>query len=178
MQSVKERMKALFAEIEAQYDFSQFTMEGFRRWLEQRRGRKIICMPWDMPPCMSGAWLTSNKVDFIFYEQSTALIHQVHIQLHEIAHMLCGHPTVKIGVRQTNMLFRQIVAQSTNQESHSLLLRSTHSDEIELEAETLASFIQENVLRHKRLQELSKSIPAPDLAADFGTYLAKMENYG
>jgi hypothetical protein len=51
MQSVKEIMKALFSEIETQYDFSQFTMEGFRRWLEQRRGRKIICMPWDMPPC-------------------------------------------------------------------------------------------------------------------------------
>ena len=49
--AVKKRMQALLAGLE--YDFSQFTLEGFARWLEQRRGRRILFAPWSMPPTLS-----------------------------------------------------------------------------------------------------------------------------
>jgi len=177
VQSVKERMRGILAKLEAEYDFDQFTMESFRSWLEQQRGKEITFVPWTMPPGMSGAWLTSAQADFVFYEQDTAPIHQIHIQLHEIAHMLCEHPTVKVGTQEVSLLFRQMVDRCVKQETQSLLLRSAHSGEAEIEAETLASLIQETVLKHERLQELSQATPAPDLAADFGAYLEKMDGY-
>jgi len=177
MQSVRERMQNILVKVEAEYDFGQFTMENFHSWLEQQRDKKITLVPWTMPPGMSGAWLTSDQADFIFYEQNTAPIHQIHIQLHEIAHMLCDHPTVKVGAQEMSLLFRQMVDHCVNQEGQSLLFRSAHSGDAEIEAETLASLIQENVLKHKRLQELSRSTPPPDVATDFGTYVERMNDH-
>ncbi len=45
--NLKTRMRELLNEID--YDFTDFTIEGFARWLEARRGRKIVFLPWTMP---------------------------------------------------------------------------------------------------------------------------------
>jgi hypothetical protein len=36
-------------------------------------------------------WLATEKADHVFYARSTTRIHQQHIVLHEIGHMLCDH---------------------------------------------------------------------------------------
>jgi len=161
-------MRALLAEID--YGFSQFTMEGFTCWLERRRGRKILFVPRPMPPTLFGAWLASDDCDYIFYEADTLSLHQVHIQLHEIAHILCGHPAIEIGPQQLQILLRRADTDPTLYTS--LLLRSVRSDQAELEAETLTALIQEQVLRHARLRELTTVVSSD---VDIAAYLRAME---
>jgi hypothetical protein len=165
-------MQALLAEID--YDFSRFEMEGFARWLERRRGRRVLFVPWRMPASVSGIWLADPDFEFVFYEQHTPPLHQSHIQLHEMAHMLCGHSTLEIGPQQVHVLLRQTAADPAFLQ---LLLCSPHSREVDLEAEMLASLIQERVLHHHRLRELTRAVPsdAADLMAYLGSYLEGVE---
>ncbi|MFF5229112.1 hypothetical protein [Dactylosporangium sp. NPDC000521] len=38
-----------------------------------------------------GLWLSTDKADHVFYAASTGWLHQQHIILHEIGHILCDH---------------------------------------------------------------------------------------
>jgi len=171
-------MRTLLTELD--YDFSRFTMEGFTRWLEERRGRRIFFVPRTMPPTLFGAWLAGPDDDYIFYEANTLAIHQAHIQLHEIAHILCDHPAAQIGPQEVQILLRQAnidptlyqFFRSSAKRIETLLLRSTHSDEAEQEAETLTALIQEQVLRHVRLRELTRVISSDE---DLAAYIRAME---
>lgn len=168
-------MQAVLAEIAHSYDFTQFTIEGFRRWVERRRGQRIVCVPWSLPPPLFGAWLTSEAYDYVFFEENTFVVHQAHIQLHEMAHMLCGHPALEIDPEKASILLNDAHAGSTA--CKSLLLRAAFSStEIELEAETLTALIQERVLHYARLRELRATMPADsDFAAYFSEYLRRVE---
>lgn len=165
------------------YDFRDFTLEGFAEWLAQQRGRKIAFVPRAMPPKVFGACVKGNGVDasvlkrieasaiifgaeakgsdtdVIFYEIDTPVVHRAHIQLHELSHLICGHPTVEIGSQQIQALLRS-VGPMAPADLEFLLLRSIHSDEAEEEAETLTNLIQDRVLRHAKLEELYKAISA------------------
>ena len=71
--SVKGRMRVLLAELD--YDFSQFTLEGFARWLEARRGRRIAFVPYRMEtPGLSGAWLADDDCDYCRYRDAVAAV--------------------------------------------------------------------------------------------------------
>ena len=167
--STKARMKALLTELD--YDFSRFTLDGFARWLAKRRGRPIVFVPWEMPPNLSGAWVASDGQDYIFFDQDTQPIHQTHIKLHEMAHILCDHPTVRVEPEQA--LFHPTVADSSVSKA---LLRSTHSDQEEQEAETLATLIQEQILRHAaRQREMDGVSWDRDFAKSFSSYLGTVE---
>lgn len=170
--STKDRMRIRLAEID--YDFSRFTMEKFVCWLEAQRGRKILFVPRPMPPTLFGAWLAGDDRDYIFYEANTLPIHQAHIQLHELAHILCGHLTEEVDSQQVQILLRQVdpPAGRAPRVYETLLLRSTYSDEAELEAETLTALIQEQVLRHSALENLTIVISSEEEIAE---YLRAME---
>jgi hypothetical protein len=149
-----QRVKALLDELD--YDFSSFTLEGFADWLAQRRRRQIVFVPKSMPASISGAWVKGHDKDYIFYEMDTPIVHQAHIQLHEMAHMLCGHPTVEVGPQQTQALLRH-TGRIDSQALEHLLQRSVHSGQAEEEAESLTLFVQERVFAHKRAEELYKT---------------------
>jgi hypothetical protein len=170
MNNTRKKMQALLAKIEATYDFDQFTMEGFIHWLEQQRGREIVPIPYPIPtPTASGAWLAGEERDFVFYDEDTLPIHQIHIQLHEMAHMLCGHPTLKVGSEGFSVLYREMAGAEKlpGQEIGSLFTRFAHPEEAEREAEALASLIQKLVLRHGRMRELLSVPSSHQTVADF-----------
>jgi hypothetical protein len=144
--SVRQRMQTLLAEID--YDFSAFSPQGFARWLERRRGRPIELIPWRIRSAASGAWLADEERDYVFYESEAPLFYQEHVQLHEMAHMLCGHSTATVCFRR-----RQPSCQIKAQLALTPLPRSHRFDESELEAETLADLIQEQILRHAAVQK-------------------------
>ncbi|GAB4528374.1 MAG: hypothetical protein OHK0046_47190 [Anaerolineae bacterium] len=54
--------------------------------------RPILCVLFSFSPGISGAWIRGQFKDFIFFHVDTHPIHQTHIKLHEIAHMLLKHP--------------------------------------------------------------------------------------
>ena len=166
--SVQERMQTLLEE-EIDYDFSQFTMEGFVNWLEERRGRKIECIPYQITsPFLSAAWVASDEQDYVFYLKDAPPVLQIHSQLHEFAHMLCGH-TAKSRVAKLEKLLENAM-QRMHSEKVSVLLRSNYADEVEVEAEVLASLIQERIMHHSRLKELTM---ADSLESDFAEQMAR-----
>lgn len=66
--------------------------------LGEARGKPIVVNPTEMPvdaasgESTGGVWLSSRAVDMIFVEQHTSPIHQAHIVLHEIGHIVANHP--------------------------------------------------------------------------------------
>jgi len=164
--STKTRMKALLTELD--YDFSRFTLDGFARWLAKRRGQPIVFVPWEMPPSLFGAWIASDGRDYIFFDRDTQPIHQTHIKLHEMAHILCDHPTARVESEQALLVADPTVSKA--------LLRSTHSDQEEQEAETLATLIQEQILRHAaRQRDIDGVSWDRDFAKSFSSYLGTVE---
>ena len=166
MQSAaKKRLTALG------YDFRAFTMESFIGWLEAQKGRQIIPIPWKMPLGMFGAWISDGELPFeyIFYRHDVPHIHQIHIQLHEMAHFLCDHPTIKIDA---STIKASLIGNIDTSFLKSALLRSEseldlHRAEFETEAETLANLIQERVIYYSRLEELTRSISSDQKMAQF-----------
>ncbi|WP_394613206.1 hypothetical protein JNUCC0626_25050 [Lentzea sp. JNUCC 0626] len=56
------------------------------------RGRPIVLTPLPMTllgPC--GLWLAGERADIVCYEQRTSALHQEHIILHELGHILHEH---------------------------------------------------------------------------------------
>jgi len=113
-------------------------------------------VPWSMPATIFGAWMESDDVDYIFYHADAIPLHKAHTQLHELAHILCGHKTLPIT---TELLFNVLMG---NISTAKLLLRSTKSDQAEQEAELLTSLIQEQLYRCVRFNELTKAVTADE----------------
>ncbi|MER7406717.1 hypothetical protein ABT373_30670 [Streptomyces sp. NPDC000070] len=72
----------------------------------------------------SGMWVATAQADYVLYEEQTSPMHQRHIILHEIGHMVCGHPSAA-----------------------GIALRMRYSDRQEQEAELMASLIMETAAR-------------------------------
>ena len=136
-----------------QYDFRSFTIDDFIAWIEKDRGRRILMIPWKMPASQFGAWMTDGEqpTEYIFYRNDVPKIHQVHIQLHELAHLLLGHPTLEIT---SNMLGKSWKGTEELPFPSLTRLRSDEKSQIEAEAELLAGMIQEQVIRQSELRRL------------------------
>jgi len=151
---------------ELNYDFRAFTIENFISWIERAKHRKIVLIPWVMPSGMFGAWMSDGDEprEYIFYRDNVPSIHKIHIQLHELAHYLCGHPTKSI-TRKTLQESRDGTRVLPFDEL--VKLRSPELSAYEFEAETLASIIQEQVIRHSQLQELTRGTSSDENIAKY-----------
>lgn len=152
--------------VELHYDFRSFTIGHFIHWIGGLKERHIISIPWKMPPGMFGAWFSDDveSNEYIFYRINALPILQVHIQLHEVAHFLFGHPTVHIN--------REKIAASIRNKTplpftELVLCRSTKKSAIETESEILASMIQEQAIRHSHLDQLTSGISSDENIARY-----------
>lgn len=137
------------------FDFQTFTIENFIHFVSEAKGREIITIPWDTPVALFGAWMSDGEEpkEYILFRRNAPLIHQIHIQLHEISHFLLGHPTLKI----TRKLIAEVVANKASFPFEEVArLRSTEKDVLEEEAETLADLIQKRVIQHSQLEQLTR----------------------
>jgi len=56
------------------------------------RRRPINLLPMSFPDgALCGLWIASDAADYLVYEQATSAVHQEHIVLHELGHLLCDH---------------------------------------------------------------------------------------
>ncbi len=151
---------------ELQYDFRGFSIEEFVNRIGGIKGRQIYRIPWDMPAATFGAWLSDEDEprEYIFYRKDVPPVHQIHIQLHELAHFLLGHPTLKINRER---IASSLKGQETLPFTEYVLSRSTKKSEYEAEAETLASLIQEQAIRNSRLDQLTRDISSDEKLARF-----------
>ncbi|MFG3289785.1 hypothetical protein ACGF3G_13410 [Streptomyces sp. NPDC048179] len=87
-------------------------------------------------PC--GVWIATERADHIFHEAATSPLHQNHIILHEIGHMLLGHTSILDGVQSAGGgLFADIDPATVV----SLLTRASYGTEDERDAERFAGLI-------------------------------------
>ena len=90
------------------FDFRNFTMTNFVSWLEAQKGRRIFFLSGPMPVNMYGAWFSDSEFphEYFFFDHSVSTLHQVHIQLHELSHYICGHKTLQItGAKLKSLIF-------------------------------------------------------------------------
>ena len=118
-----------------------FTLDRFCELIARRRGRALYLHPLPIRdlggdlPC--GAWLGTDAADHVFFAASTSRLHQQHIVLHEIAHMLCGHASR--GDVPTELLMPDLDPAMIRM----ALRRGGYSDRQEQEAEMVACLIAE-----------------------------------
>jgi hypothetical protein len=73
------------------YNFQEFELESLVRRIEERRQRGIIRIPFPFQPGLTGLWVPETDADYIIYAQHTHPLHQTHIILRELAHIVLGH---------------------------------------------------------------------------------------
>ncbi|RJQ77995.1 hypothetical protein D5S17_13790 [Pseudonocardiaceae bacterium YIM PH 21723] len=119
-----------------------FSAQAVCRHFEERRGRKLYLHPLKElsgdAPC--GMWLATDKADHIFFEERTSPLHQEHIILHEIGHMLCEHTMADVSLADYS-------GNVDPQTVTTLLGRTSYSTDQEIEAEFVATTIAEYAKR-------------------------------
>lgn len=116
-----------------------FAVEDFCTMLAADRDRPLRLLPLPSTedgPC--GLWLSTGEVDYVFHQVATSQLHQEHIILHEVAHMIFDHTALRAsaeGIRD-----RLLPALDPGMVA-AVLARSSYTSEQELEAETLADLI-------------------------------------
>jgi hypothetical protein len=137
--------------IEEQIGFADFNMERFRDWVADLNRRPILFQPLAMHPSYSGAWVRTTTVDIIYFEERTSPLHQAHIQLHELCHILLLHNTFTVYSAGELDLVQTVLMHGADvsflEGSLPLRLRSVRSSAEEREAEGLASVLHQRVLR-------------------------------
>jgi hypothetical protein len=89
-------------------------------------------------PC--GVWLALSTEDLILFEQETSRLHQQHIILHEVGHLLCEHQGELLSAAEELQLL--LPSLDPGMVRH-VLHRNVYSTEEEREAELLAAMIVE-----------------------------------
>jgi hypothetical protein len=71
-----------------------FTMDGLARALSEREGKPVKLVGEQLGGTAPCGWLVRTKeVDYVCYPTNTSYLHQLHIVLHEIGHLVLRHPT-------------------------------------------------------------------------------------
>lgn len=119
-----------------------FDVHSFCDLLAARRNRAILLYPMTMDDGPCGLWVAGPSLDVIFYEQRTSSLHQEHIILHEVCHLLCEHHPVRLPDGDISQLLCPHLDATL---VHHVLQRSSYSTGEECEAELLASLILDRV---------------------------------
>ncbi len=136
-----------------------FDLQRFCESIAAMRGRLIVLAPLPLSvvgPC--GLWLASDRADLVCYEADTSPLHQRHIVLHELGHMLCGHG----GSEALQDSLGDLVPRLGSRALQIMLARqhSGYQERQEAEAEAFAYAIADR---------LSKRVADPRPSAEAGT---------
>lgn len=130
------RCKALISNLDVP---SPFDIHTLCRSIAEQQGRPIQLKAVAMSagsPC--GLWVSTANTDYIFYAEQTSLLHQEHIIVHELGHLLCGHTTEAAMSDGTSRLLMPTL----NPNMVDRMLQRTHYSALEeREAEMIASLI-------------------------------------
>lgn len=129
-----ERVRAL--DIPTPFDVGELC-----RRLSAARDREIRLLPAPLPPdSPCGLWVSTERADYVFYEERTTRLHRDHIVLHEIGHLLCDHEATPVLDEEASRL----VLPSLDPSMVQRMLGRTHYSRVEeQQAELIASLILE-----------------------------------
>jgi len=113
------------------------SVDDFVAAVSAQRGRRIAVLGCSMPDDgPSGYWAPTPDVDYILHADSITAEHREAVVCHEIAHMVLGHEA-----REGLMDTRAIAPSISPEVAARFLTREGYSDEIEADAEMLATLI-------------------------------------
>jgi hypothetical protein len=145
-------------------NYQSFSIADLVKKVAEFRGRPIVLCPLPMPEQTDyGMWIAGPSFDFVFFEWETARVHQDHIILHELAHMLLGHRTANISVELEAELLEHktfSVIYHTPDTAEVLMrnIAELHERLREREAEALATLIQNEIIRRVGIQNLTRRV--------------------
>lgn len=116
-----------------------FNLELFCEAVASQRNRPILLLPMALSapgPC--GLWIAGRRQDYIVFEQWTSRLHQEHIVLHEIGHILFEHQHEGLSSDEhVRLVFPNLDPSIVR----AALARTSYSSAEEREAEMIASLI-------------------------------------
>ncbi|WP_330305257.1 MULTISPECIES: hypothetical protein [unclassified Streptomyces] len=97
-------------------------------------------MPHPLPvPGPFGVWIATGSADYILYQRETSKVHQDHIILHEVGHIMADHRSTVSG----NEIWQQLLPDISVEVTKKTLWRTSYDEEHEREAELVATIILE-----------------------------------
>ncbi|MEU1802430.1 toxin [Streptomyces sp. NPDC019937] len=113
------------------------------RCLGEIRARPITLVPMRIPPSHPcGMWVAARDEDLIFCDANTTSVHQEHIVLHELGHIICRHRGAGgLDEAGSRLLFPNLDPDLVRD----MLLRATYDDVQEQEAEIIAYLLSQRV---------------------------------
>jgi hypothetical protein len=122
-----------------------FDITELVRRVAHRRGRPITLRAMRIGPNgPSGMWIALRDADVICHEAETNAVHQAHIVLHELGHMLCGHDSA--GAFPDSVL-RFLLPTLDPATVSRVLNRGSYHDDEEREAERFATLVRQRAGR-------------------------------
>jgi hypothetical protein len=107
--------------------------------IARQRGRPIELIPLAARPgAPCGVLAATDRADYVFYTRDTSALHQQHILLHELGHLLCGHAE---GQALPDQVAATLTPNLPVELVRRVLGRTTYQREHEQEAELVASLI-------------------------------------
>src|SRR6266542_1512104 len=88
LQAVLRRCRACLRTLDLPEPFS---VDALCTTIEQKRGRPLKLLPLASNAGPFGLLVASPRADYIFFAQDTTPVHQRHIVLHELCHVLFAH---------------------------------------------------------------------------------------
>jgi hypothetical protein len=139
LRALKRRCEARARDLDVP---APFDVRVFCDLLAKRRGRPIELRPIATGSGPCGLWIASDSADYIFYELDTSPLHQEHIILHEVSHLICDH---QAALANQSDLLKALLPDISPETVRLMLSRNTYSREEEREAEMLASVLLERI---------------------------------
>jgi hypothetical protein len=138
-----------------------FDVHTFCANVGRTRRRPLVLLEMDLPPAAPcGLLVSTDERDYVVYARATTPLHQEHIILHELAHVLCGHAEgVRLGDEHARRLFPRLAPDTVRR----VLGRGAYSSEEEQEAELLASMILQRTVRDRRTSPVTDPAAAANL---------------
>jgi len=123
------------------------TFNQLVRWLEIKINRQIHLLPIRMPPGIHGAWISDGERpnEYVFYNAAMPVLLQTRIQLHELSHLICQHPTLQVTSKTLKTMLQATQngsIPSSFVQPNFVCTSPTSSPNREIEAEIMARLIQ------------------------------------
>jgi hypothetical protein len=122
-----------------------FSLETFRASLEGQRDRPLVLTATAMPAAYAGLWISTERADYIFYEQDAAPDEQLQVILHEIGHMVMNHLGIPFTGRVIARLFPHLDPDMVAAALAGSVSSTVYSETEELEADTFTTTFLETV---------------------------------
>jgi hypothetical protein len=138
------------------YPFDHFQLDHFIAHVAQYRNKPILTLTIAFAPTLYGVWIPAKQRDYIFCNDSLQPIHQTHIILHEIAHMLLAHPLHRVDRVLPPDLRQELGGQQLMGRMRVAPTDHLMENREEQESERFVYLIQRQLVWVNRLAELTK----------------------